>query len=118
MVDCGFMDAVHGSGLAAFLKLSSALPPELLCQEPVSPANDLYSSGRLLLFRLTGNIEREPRLRQEIPGWGLRLTLELERIVSKALQPDPRRRFHAAAAFGEDPSIKRMPVKLVGVSSC
>jgi len=55
--------------------------------------------GRLLLFRFTGSMESDPKLPREIPGWGPRLTLEIERIVSKALNYDPKQRFHSAAEF-------------------
>ncbi|MBN1442873.1 MAG: DUF2791 family P-loop domain-containing protein, partial [Planctomycetes bacterium] len=41
----------------------------------------------------------EARLPREIPGWGSRLTLELERIVAKALGADPERRFPSAREF-------------------
>jgi hypothetical protein len=34
-----------------------------------------------------------------MPGWGARATLELERILHKALQPDPSRRFSSAREF-------------------
>lgn len=79
----------------------SSLPPELLLAEPPGPAADIHSVGRTLLFRLTGHYEGDGRLPREIPGWGSRLTLELERIVGKALQPDPAQRFPSALEFRE-----------------
>ena len=76
-----------------------ALPPEIVRGEPPSPQSDLYLVGRLLLYRLSGSSEGESRLPREIPGWGPRSTLDLERIVSKAIQPSPLQRFRSAREF-------------------
>jgi serine/threonine protein kinase len=43
-------------------------PPEVLAQGTVGTASDLYSVGRLLLYRLTGSAESEPRLPPLIAG--------------------------------------------------
>jgi len=80
------------------------LPPEVLRGGPLTPSADLYLAGRLLLYRLlppspSGDVPGEVRLPQEVPGWGPRRTLELERIAAKALQADPRARFASAAEF-------------------
>jgi DNA-binding NtrC family response regulator/Tfp pilus assembly protein PilF len=82
---------VRGSGRA-----TPVAAPEVLRGEPHSPASDLYAAGRLLLFRLTGEYHGEPHLPSEIPGWSPRTILELERIIGKALLPDPRARFASA----------------------
>jgi DNA-binding NtrC family response regulator/tetratricopeptide (TPR) repeat protein len=73
------------------------LPPELIAGKEPRPATDLYLVGRLLLYRITGRTTREPNLPREIPGWGARRTLELERILHKALEADPDKRFGSAA---------------------
>ena len=73
--------------------------PELLAGEPPGPAADVYATGRLLLHRLTGRYGGDERLPREIPGWGARRTVDLERIVRKALQRDPAQRFSGAREF-------------------
>ncbi|MBI4586924.1 MAG: sigma 54-interacting transcriptional regulator [Planctomycetes bacterium] len=101
LIDFGLPRPLKGSSAAAPLEVRWTMPPELLGAGEAGPPADLYSAGRLLLYRLTGRIEGEASLPQEIPGWGPRLTLELERIIRKALQEDPRRRFQSARAFRE-----------------
>ena len=49
-------------------------------------STDLFLVGRLLVERLTGRTDCRPELPAEIPGWGARRTLALERIAAKALQ--------------------------------
>jgi DNA-binding NtrC family response regulator/DNA-binding transcriptional ArsR family regulator len=66
-----------------------------------TPATDLFLAGRLLLYRLTGRWDGEPRLPREIPRWGPRLTLDLERIAAKALAESPGLRFRTALEFRE-----------------
>ena len=93
LIDFGLLHScrsLSGSGVSVPLL---ALPPELLQGYTVSPATDVYLAGRLLQYRLTGNQDGEFRLPREIPGWGPRLTLDLERLVVKATQADPRQRF-------------------------
>ena len=46
---------------------------------------DLYLVGRLLLYRLTGRHSGEPHLPDDVAGWGVRTTLELERVIRRAL---------------------------------
>ena len=75
------------------------LPPELIAGEPATTSSDIWSVGRLLLWRLAGPSERAVQLPREVHGWSPRLNLELERIVTKALQPMPQARFATAAAF-------------------
>ncbi|MBI4585553.1 MAG: serine/threonine protein kinase [Planctomycetes bacterium] len=75
--------------------------PELLEGKPPSLTADIYSAGRLLLYRLTGQYEGEPKLPREIPGWEARLGLRLERILGKALHRDPAQRFQSALEFRE-----------------
>ena len=80
---------------------ASELPPELIDDRRPSPETDIYLAGRLLLWRLTGRTEGEVRLPREIPGWGTRLTMDLERIAAKALDASPESRFRAAAELRE-----------------
>ena len=108
LIDFGLVQPLRGAGAhhhgrspssSGVLRLSSTLPPELLTDGAFGPATDLYSVGRLLRYRLTGDSDSETRLPEEIPGWGHRLTLELERIISKAMQSDPQLRFQSAREF-------------------
>ncbi len=78
---------------------SLSTAPEILAGEKPVPASDVWSVGRLLLYRLTGSYSGSGRLPREVPGWSSRLTLELERIVGKAIETDHRRRFPSAQEF-------------------
>ena len=75
------------------------LPPELRAGEPCDARTDVYMIGRLLQQRvggegrIGGEALDEPRLPREIPGWGGRTTLGLERILQRCLQPSPAQRF-------------------------
>ena len=96
LIDVGFARSLEDTRFTLSGGMWPALPPELLRNEEPTPRSDLFLAGRLLLYRLTGRVSGEPRLPREIPGWGTRLTLDLERIAAKALQPDPERRFASA----------------------
>lgn len=74
-------------------------PPEIQRGDEVSNKTDIYAAARLLYFRLTGNNDGDAYLPQEIPDWGIQKTLELERVLTKALQIDPKNRFHSAKEF-------------------
>ncbi len=76
-------------------------PPELLNGGRATPASDIFLVGRLLHLRLTGHSRGLPKLPNELAHWGTRQTLELERIMLKALQPDPKDRFRSAKEFRE-----------------
>src|SRR5437867_4392065 len=80
LIDFGLVVPVSGAESTRLLRLRSSFAPELVADETPAPPADLYSVGRLLLYRLTGSGEGEARLPREIPGLGPRLTLELERI--------------------------------------
>ena len=75
------------------------LPPELLEGRSASVTTDLFLVGRFLHYRLTGQTQGKPGLPKEIPGWGTRLTLDLERILVRALQYEPEQRFQSAEEF-------------------
>ena len=66
--------------------------------EAASPQSDIFSIGSLLAARLTGSYE-EVTSPYEIADWDPRLLLSLERIVCKATQRDPARRFRSVAEF-------------------
>lgn len=63
--------------------LTGSLAPEVVLGEPPSPAGDVFAAGALLFTMLTG----------EAPPGGLRVTPAVERVVQRALDTDPGRRF-------------------------
>ena len=77
------------------------LPRDLHGSADWTPRSDLFLVGRLLSYRLTGSVRRSTRLPDDLAGWGPSVTLSLERIVVKATQPEPSRRFRSAAEFRE-----------------
>jgi DNA-binding NtrC family response regulator len=101
LIDFGLFRSREGPNVAASSAMVAHFPPEVLRGDRLGPSTDLYLAGRVLLYRLLGEAATEPRLPREIPGWGPRLTLELERIAAKALEGDAGRRFQAAAEFRE-----------------
>jgi DNA-binding NtrC family response regulator/tetratricopeptide (TPR) repeat protein len=80
---------------------SSLLAPELVRGEAPGVAADVYGAGRLLLYRLSGRLDGSPRLPAEVPGWAAAQALGLERVLAKALDADPERRFPSARRFIE-----------------
>ncbi|MGH7378223.1 MAG: serine/threonine protein kinase, partial [Candidatus Methylomirabilales bacterium] len=99
LIDFGFFHSRAPLEPTLPRRLPAPLPPDILGKVPVSPATDIFFAGRLLLYRLCGEACNEARLPREIPGWGARVTLELERICAKALDADPARRFPSASEF-------------------
>ncbi len=99
LIDFGLVQPAGLERLSSSSATLGSLPPELFDGEAVTPLTDVYLAGRLLAYRLSGEVEGRPRLPKEIPGWGIRRTLDLERILSKALQLRPEQRFVSAAAF-------------------
>ncbi len=95
LIDFGLIRP-HGPYLSTSVEFLSGMPPEVLRKGEAIPETDLFLAGRLLLYRLRGEARGDARLPREIPGWGPRLTLELERIAEKALQADPLHRFRSA----------------------
>jgi serine/threonine protein kinase len=63
--------------------LTGSLPPELVLGEPPSPAGDVFAAGALLFTMLSG----------EAPPGALRVTPAVEKVVQRALDTDPARRF-------------------------
>jgi serine/threonine protein kinase len=63
--------------------LTGTLAPEVAIGEQPSPEGDVYACGALIYTMLTG----------ELPPGPLRITPAVERVVSRALDVDPGRRF-------------------------
>ncbi len=102
LIDLGFMESpASGAGRASTTQTLGVPPAILRATEAgrASAAIDIFMAGRLLHYRLTGQTSGEIRLPPEIPGWGARRTLELERIATKAAPPDPERQFRSATEF-------------------
>ena len=60
---------------------------------------DLHLVGRLLHYRITGRPEECPRLLREIPGWSVRLTSDLERLIARAIAGVAEDGFSSALEF-------------------
>jgi DNA-binding NtrC family response regulator/tetratricopeptide (TPR) repeat protein len=98
LIDIGLFRSM-GETLTSRPDSWSSLPPELLDGREPEPRTDIFLAGRLLHHRLTGRTVGRTSLPREIPGWGARLTLELERMIAKATAASPEGRFASAAEF-------------------
>jgi len=96
LIDFGLVRSFEELAGDVSWSLGGVLSREFLSSKTLGPSADLYMAGRLILYRLTGRASGEAKLPSEIPGWGPRLTLDLERIATKALDPSPRHRFSSA----------------------
>lgn len=99
LIDIGLKKSLDRRSFSVSSGTWSTLPPEMISREDVGEWSDLFLVGRLLYYRLTGRASGEPKLPREIPRWGTHLTLGLERIIVKALQPAPEQRFQTARDF-------------------
>ena len=99
LIDLGLIRSAEAPRLSFAAGEWATLPPELARGESATRRSDVFLVGRLLLYRLTGRHHGDVDLPREIPGWGTRTTLEIERIAAKAVQPNPTQRFPSAAAF-------------------
>jgi len=99
------------AGALAVTGSPATLAPEVLDGGPSTPSADLYSLGVLLYHLLTGRYPVDPKpagSRGEAPGQGARvplrdlrpdLPLELVRVIERAMEPEPDRRYGSAGAL-------------------
>jgi tetratricopeptide (TPR) repeat protein len=103
------------------------LAPEILEGEPATPKSDVYSLGVLLYHLLTGSYPVRARTLRQVRAahqqrqrLGLHaarpdLPSALERIIDRATDPDPVRRYESAAAMAADLGVmarrRRMRVR-------
>ncbi len=71
---------------------------------PGTPQADLFALGKVLYEALTGLDRRQlPQLPPDLRDWpDARLVFELNEVILKACETDPRRRYASATALGED----------------
>jgi TolB-like protein/Tfp pilus assembly protein PilF len=111
LMDFGAGREVEGASDARLTGTPLYLAPEVLAGGAVTVASDLYSIGVVLYHLLTGSYPVEGRdladLRRahatrraaSLPGAG-RIPQRLCRVLARALDPDPGRRYASADAFG------------------
>jgi hypothetical protein len=90
------------AGQPALTGSPATLAPEVLAGGPATPAADLYSLGMLLFRMLTADVEVASSAevsRGSLRGLRPDLPLELVRVVERAADPDPERRYLSAGAF-------------------
>jgi serine/threonine-protein kinase len=90
------------------------LAPELLSGQQSTVRSDIYSLGVLLYHLLTGSypvrgrslrdlrLAHERRERADLRGWRPGVARKLVRVVERAIDPDPARRYHTVAAMERD----------------
>lgn len=96
LIDFGWLHSLTPRSSPGRLDPVELLPPEQLAGGPLTPRTDLFAVGLLLGYRLTGQLEAITSSSPLQTGHDPRVDLELERLLSKALQPDPDRRFQSA----------------------
>ena len=98
------------------------MSPEQLRGEDATPRSDIYSVGVLLYHCLTGrppfsgdvrNLARQHIHKDPTPPRKLnrRISPEMEAVILKALQKDPRDRYFSASAMLDDIEIEAAPRK-------
>ncbi len=99
LIDIGMVRPNVDAIPSVLMKSATWIAPEVVAGQPPTPSADLFSVGKLARYRLTSPHDRRPHLPREIPGWGSRRMLALERVLDKATDDDPEQRFESAAAF-------------------
>jgi serine/threonine-protein kinase len=101
LIDFGLACSPGSRAQAMYRTGIADAPPEILRGLGPTPKTDVFLAGRLLQYRLTGRVGGAIRLLTEIPGWTSKRILDLERIATKATQPEPEHRFPSAEEFRE-----------------
>jgi hypothetical protein len=82
----------QGADASLWRGLSGTIAPELVVGEDPTPGCDVYAAGSLLFTMITG----------ESPPGSLRSTPAVERLVQRALDTDPSRRYKHAGDLAEN----------------
>ncbi len=82
----------HGADSALWRGLSGYIAPELVVGEEPAPVSDVFAVGAMLFTMLSG----------EQPPGVLRVTPAVERLVQRALDTDPKRRYKTATDLLEN----------------
>lgn len=82
----------QGADASLWRGLSGTIAPELVVGEDPTPGCDVYAAGSLLFTMITG----------ESPPGTLRSTPAVERLVQRALDTDPARRYKHAGDLAEN----------------
>lgn len=82
----------QGADSALWRGLAGYIAPELVVGEEPTPGADVYAVGAMLFTMLSG----------EVPPGTLRVTPAVERLVQRALDTDPKRRYKTATDLLEN----------------
>jgi serine/threonine protein kinase len=82
----------QGADSALWRGLAGYIAPELVVGEDPTPGADVYAVGAMLFTMLSG----------EVPPGTLRVTPAVERLVQRALDTDPKRRYKTATDLLEN----------------
>ncbi|MEO6772523.1 MAG: protein kinase, partial [Kofleriaceae bacterium] len=82
----------QGADSALWRGLAGYIAPELVVGEDPTPGADVYAVGAMLFTMLSG----------EVPPGTLRVTPAVERLVQRALDTDPKRRYRTATDLLEN----------------
>ncbi len=128
IVPAGLLLTVSGRGCVTDLRFCSLTLPEIPAGEPVSgmpflapevrdgsrgdPTSDIYTAGAILYYAVTA---AEPALdpRTLVSPRAIRdiVPVALERVIQRAMDPDPRRRYLTAIEMLEDFTSEAGPVE-------
>ena len=86
------MAVAQGADSSLWKGLTGYIAPELVVGEDPTPAVDVFAVGAMLFTMLSG----------EVPPGSLRVTPAIERLVQRALDTDPSRRYKTAADLLEN----------------